>query len=171
VEWTLLDPRHSRRIAGGAGGLQRGASAEAGCHRHVGLARVDLPQDGPMGFGHHDYSSALRVNPKSASSLYGRGLAKLKKGDTSGGNADIAAAKAIEANIVATSCATACGKGAANLILSSGIVLRSICGTCLRAQQSSRQWTPTTSLRSRGFLSTVSQPRLRVRSHEVRSVT
>jgi len=121
--------------------------------------------------GIDDYRSALRVNPKSASSLYGRGLAKLKKGDTSGGNADIAAAKAIEANIVATSCATACGKGAANLILSSGIVLRSICGTCLRAQQSSRQWTPTTSLRSRGFMSTVSQPRLRVRSHEVRSVT
>jgi hypothetical protein len=30
----------------------------------------------------------------------GRGLAKLKKGDTSGGNADIAAAKAIETNIV-----------------------------------------------------------------------
>jgi hypothetical protein len=35
-----------------------------------------------------------------ASSLYGRGLAKLKKGDTAGGNADIAAAEAIEANIV-----------------------------------------------------------------------
>jgi tetratricopeptide (TPR) repeat protein len=48
--------------------------------------------------GIDDYRSALRVNPKSASSLYG--LAKLKKGDMSGGNADIAAAKAIEANIV-----------------------------------------------------------------------
>jgi hypothetical protein len=48
----------------------------------------------------NDYSSALRVYPQAASSLYGRGLAKLKKGDTSGGNADIAAAKAIEANVV-----------------------------------------------------------------------
>jgi tetratricopeptide (TPR) repeat protein len=47
-----------------------------------------------------DYSSALRLDPKLASSLYGRGLAKLKKGDTAGGNADIAEAKAIEANIV-----------------------------------------------------------------------
>jgi tetratricopeptide (TPR) repeat protein len=47
-----------------------------------------------------DYSSALRVEPKLASSLYGRGLARLKKGDTTGGDADIAAAKAIEANIV-----------------------------------------------------------------------
>jgi len=47
-----------------------------------------------------DYSSALRFDPKLASSLYGRGLAKLKKGDTAGGDADIAAAKAIEATIV-----------------------------------------------------------------------
>jgi tetratricopeptide (TPR) repeat protein len=47
-----------------------------------------------------DYSSALRLDPKLASSLYGRGLAKLKKGDTAGGNADIAAAEAIEANVV-----------------------------------------------------------------------
>jgi tetratricopeptide (TPR) repeat protein len=46
-----------------------------------------------------DYSSALRLDSKLASSLYGRGLAKRKKGDTTG-NADIAAAKAIEANIV-----------------------------------------------------------------------
>ena len=46
-----------------------------------------------------DYSSALRLNPRLASSLYGRGLAKLKKGDTTG-DADIAAAKAIEAKIV-----------------------------------------------------------------------
>jgi hypothetical protein len=47
-----------------------------------------------------DYSSALRFDPKLASSIYGRGLAKLKKGDTTDGNADIAEAKAIEANIV-----------------------------------------------------------------------
>jgi tetratricopeptide (TPR) repeat protein len=47
-----------------------------------------------------DYSEALQFNPKLASSLYGRGLAKLKKGDVTGGNADIAAAKEIEAKIV-----------------------------------------------------------------------
>ena len=47
-----------------------------------------------------DYNEALRIDPKLASSLYGRGLAKLKTGDTTGGNTDIAAAKAIEANIV-----------------------------------------------------------------------
>jgi tetratricopeptide (TPR) repeat protein len=46
-----------------------------------------------------DYNEALQSNPKLASSLYGRGLAKLKKGDTTGGNADIAAARAVDANI------------------------------------------------------------------------
>jgi hypothetical protein len=34
-----------------------------------------------------------------ASALYGRGLARLKKGDTAGGNADVAAAKQVEAKI------------------------------------------------------------------------
>jgi membrane associated rhomboid family serine protease len=45
-----------------------------------------------------DYDEALRRNQKLASSLYGRGLAKLKKGDA-GGEADIAAAKSIRADI------------------------------------------------------------------------
>ena len=42
-----------------------------------------------------DYSAILARDPRSASSQYGRGLAKLKSGDTAGGNADIAAAKAM----------------------------------------------------------------------------
>jgi tetratricopeptide (TPR) repeat protein len=46
-----------------------------------------------------DYNEALKINPKQAFSLFGRGLAKLKKGDASGGEADIAAAKAIQTNI------------------------------------------------------------------------
>jgi tetratricopeptide (TPR) repeat protein len=46
-----------------------------------------------------DYSSALRLDPKLASAFYGRGLAKLKKGDTAAGNADLAAAKTLEAKI------------------------------------------------------------------------
>jgi len=48
----------------------------------------------------NDYSSALRLEPNLAVALYGRGLAKLKKGDTTGGKADIAAAKAINAAII-----------------------------------------------------------------------
>ena len=46
-----------------------------------------------------DYDAAMNRNAKDAVSLYGRGLAKLKTGNTAGGNADIAAAKAIQADI------------------------------------------------------------------------
>ena len=46
-----------------------------------------------------DYSSALRIEPKMASALYGRGLARIKKGDASGGNADVTAAKNLETKI------------------------------------------------------------------------
>ena len=40
-----------------------------------------------------DYNLALRLDPKLASALYGRGFAKAKSGDPAGGDADIAAAK------------------------------------------------------------------------------
>jgi hypothetical protein len=40
-----------------------------------------------------DYDAALRINPKQAESLYGRGTAKLRQGDSAGGNADIITAK------------------------------------------------------------------------------
>ena len=46
-----------------------------------------------------DYNSALRIDSKLPSALYGRGFAKLKKGDLAGGNADISAAKVLEPNI------------------------------------------------------------------------
>ena len=46
-----------------------------------------------------DYSSALRLNPRLASALYGRGMAKRKKGDLVGGNADVAAGTAMQAAI------------------------------------------------------------------------
>ena len=46
-----------------------------------------------------DYSSALQLDPKLVSSLYGRGLAKVRSGDQAGGKADIAAATSMEADI------------------------------------------------------------------------
>jgi tetratricopeptide (TPR) repeat protein len=46
-----------------------------------------------------DYSSALQLDSTLVSSLYGRGLAKLRSGDLAGGKADIAAATSMEANI------------------------------------------------------------------------
>jgi tetratricopeptide (TPR) repeat protein len=46
-----------------------------------------------------DYDAALEGNPKSARALYGRSLAKRAKGDTSGADADLAAARAIRPDI------------------------------------------------------------------------
>jgi tetratricopeptide (TPR) repeat protein len=45
-----------------------------------------------------DYDGALGLDPNQAESYYGRGVAKLKKDDRRGGNADIAAAKVIQAD-------------------------------------------------------------------------
>ena len=45
-----------------------------------------------------DYDAELKIDPKYAGSLYGRGIAKLKKGDSTG-NADINSAKAIQSDI------------------------------------------------------------------------
>jgi tetratricopeptide (TPR) repeat protein len=45
------------------------------------------------------YDAALKHNPKIAFWLYGRGLAKLRKGDATGGNADLAAAEAIQSDL------------------------------------------------------------------------
>jgi hypothetical protein len=46
-----------------------------------------------------DYDAALRIEPKKAISLYGRGTAKRLKGDTAGSEADFAAAQAIKTNV------------------------------------------------------------------------
>ncbi len=45
------------------------------------------------------YGQALTLNPKLAPALYGRGLTKLRKGDTAGGNQDIAAARALSPKV------------------------------------------------------------------------
>ena len=46
-----------------------------------------------------DYSAAHQKDPKRAHWLYGLGIAKLRSGDKAGGEADMAAATAIQANI------------------------------------------------------------------------
>ncbi len=46
-----------------------------------------------------DYDSALQIDPKLDSSLYGRGLAKREKGDRVGGDADIHSAESITPDI------------------------------------------------------------------------
>ena len=49
-----------------------------------------------------DYDVALKLDPKLAGSLYGRGIAKLRRGEAAGGNSDVAAAKAIRPDIAET---------------------------------------------------------------------
>ncbi len=46
-----------------------------------------------------DYDAALKLDPKLAGALYGRGIARTRKGDKNGGTTDINAAKAIRADI------------------------------------------------------------------------
>jgi tetratricopeptide (TPR) repeat protein len=46
-----------------------------------------------------DYDAALKIYARDPISLYGRGVAKRKKGDLAGGDADIAAAKAMRPDI------------------------------------------------------------------------
>ena len=48
----------------------------------------------------HDYDSALRINPKMATSLYGRGLAELRLGEKAQGQNDLAAAEKLDKGIV-----------------------------------------------------------------------
>lgn len=49
-----------------------------------------------------DYGHALNLDPKRVAALYGRGLAKLKLGDTKSGNIDIRTAKALDPTIEST---------------------------------------------------------------------
>jgi tetratricopeptide (TPR) repeat protein len=46
-----------------------------------------------------DYSEAIRLNPKDAAALFWRGEVKRRKGDSAGGELDMAAAKAIDPNV------------------------------------------------------------------------
>ena len=46
-----------------------------------------------------DFEVVLRFNPRNPAGLYGRGLAKIKSGETAEGTADMAAAKAIDPKI------------------------------------------------------------------------
>jgi hypothetical protein len=48
-----------------------------------------------------DYEAALKIDPRLPGALYGRGMARLRKGDKKGGETDIAAAKAMRPEIEA----------------------------------------------------------------------
>ena len=90
----------SRALAG-----QELAKAEADCAEALkrtpdaasywdSYALVAL-RDGRFDEALRRYDQALKLAPKQAASLYGRGLTRLRKGDETGGRSDIAAAEAI----------------------------------------------------------------------------
>lgn len=47
----------------------------------------------------HDYDSALQINPRIPTALYGRGLTELRAGETSQGQSDLAAAEKLDSGI------------------------------------------------------------------------
>ncbi len=63
-------------------------------------AWVDPSENGQMGPGHRRLQLGPATGPEAGRSADGRGLARLRTGDTTGGNADISAAKEIGLNIV-----------------------------------------------------------------------
>jgi hypothetical protein len=46
-----------------------------------------------------DYDAVMRLQPKNASALYGRGVAKVHKGMSAEGQVDIAASKAVNPHV------------------------------------------------------------------------
>jgi tetratricopeptide (TPR) repeat protein len=56
--------------------------------------RLGRPEDAV-----HDYTSALHINPRMSTSLYGRGLAELRLGERPQGEGDLAAAEKLNSGI------------------------------------------------------------------------
>ena len=72
---------------------------DAGTLGNLGLVYLRL---GRIDEAIASYDAAIAKNGTSSWRRFGRGIAKHRKGDTSGGNADIAVAKAMDTNIEAT---------------------------------------------------------------------
>ena len=82
---------------------------ELACQESIAQNAHDIGQYDSLGYVHvrmkqwdkaiSDYDKAIDNRPDMVRSLYGRGVARLAKGDTAGGNADIAAAQRDEPDI------------------------------------------------------------------------
>jgi tetratricopeptide (TPR) repeat protein len=83
---ALADCNESLRLR-----LRRPEALDSRGFAYLKLGRLDDAID--------DYDAGLMQSPRNAQSLYGRGMAKLQKGDRAGGSADVAAARAIKADI------------------------------------------------------------------------
>lgn len=81
----------------------------ADCNEALRLRPSDASTLDSRGFAHLkagqldaaivDYEAALKADPKLYTSLYGRGVARSRKGDKPGGESDIASAKALRSNV------------------------------------------------------------------------
>ena len=112
-EAIKLDPRHAGALSNRCWTLaivgRDFPEALANCNESLRLNARDHNTWDSRGFTYlkmgdweraiSDYDKALNLYRRRAWSLYGRGWAKLKKGDTAAGEKDIAAAKAITADI------------------------------------------------------------------------
>src|SRR5262249_21419404 len=94
----VLGARGGRNPQAGARRLQPSAPPDAEQRRDARQPRLHLFKMTHFDAAVSDYDAALRIDPKLAFALYGRGLARLNNGDPSG-EADIAAAKALQADI------------------------------------------------------------------------
>lgn len=72
------------------------ARANAATYDSRGLIYLKM---GRLSAAIDDYNSALQLDPKLPSALYGRGLAKLKQGNNLAGEADVANAKTVQPDI------------------------------------------------------------------------
>jgi tetratricopeptide (TPR) repeat protein len=87
-----------------AGGL---TSALVDCDKAIGTAyAIDLDsrglfylRTGNFGAAAADYGAVLKLDPKSASALFGRGVAKIKSGDRDAGMKDVGEARRLQADI------------------------------------------------------------------------
>jgi tetratricopeptide (TPR) repeat protein len=89
--------------------LGRTVEALADCNASLRLRPGDAPTLDSRAFTYlkmrqwdkavADYDAVLRINPRQAGALFGRGVAKLRQGNPAGGNADLTAAKASQADI------------------------------------------------------------------------
>lgn len=108
-----LDPKSARAYSGRCWGRAVGGGdlnqALSDCNESLRLKPDEPSTFESRGFVHlrlsqleraiADYDAALKLNPQLAFSLYGRGLAKRTKGDSTAGDVDIAAAKEIQTDI------------------------------------------------------------------------
>ena len=91
--------------------LGRTTQALADCNASLRLRPGDAPTLDSRAFTYlkmrqwdkavADYDAVLRISPGQAGALFGRGVAKLRQGNAVGGNADLAAARASQADIAA----------------------------------------------------------------------